>query len=187
MSSRVTVQLDGRAVRNLHLLVFGLRNSGHRAIAAGDFERHLTISFGEGQIVSAEVSSQLPSNIDARISISESRIHLQPLLLNPGDQLLIQVLLSAARPTSSVDVRILDISALAPINCRPRLPPFLQSGLPTMIIVFLIIGIGNLVFNEVKVFAYAFLGLAVFIPIFSLVSRATNDFGRAARRRISEV
>lgn len=186
LSSRVTVQLDGNPVRNLHLLVFGLKNSGHRAIAPSDFQYPLSISFPEGQVVSAEIASQFPLNLGGQLDISESRLQLSPLLLNSGDQMLIQVLLSASSTIFNVDVRILDISTVAPVNSRPRLPPFFQSGLPMMMGVILMLGIGILCFSEDRFMAYWYLGLAGFIPLFGLISRIVNDSGKAARRRLDE-
>lgn len=135
VSSRVTVHLDGNEVKNLHLLVYGLKNSGHRAIASSDFEHPLSISFANGQVVAAEITSQHPSNLGATLITAESRIELQPLLLNAGDQILLQVLLSAPSPSGSIDVRILDVPALAPINVNDRLPPFFESGMPMFMVV----------------------------------------------------
>ena len=89
VSSRITVQLDGSAVKNLHWLVYGLKNSGHRAISSSDFQRPFSISFPEGKIVSAEVASQTPPNLGAALIVTESRIELQPLLLNAGDKILL--------------------------------------------------------------------------------------------------
>lgn len=191
LSSRVTVHLDGRPVKDLHLLVYGLKNSGHRAISPSDFERPLSIAFSDGQIVSAEVASQVPSNIGATLIISESSVELQPVLLNAGDQVLVQILLSAPAPAETVDTRILDVPALASINVEPRLPPFLASGSPMLIVVLLLIAIASYFFgtdvqtNSVSSFLW-FAGAAVFVALHSLGSRLFERVGTSARRHISE-
>lgn len=187
LSSRVTVELDGKIVGNLHLLVFGLKNSGHRAVAPADFQSPLRIQFVEGQVVSAEIGSQAPLNLGAKLLISEAEVVLQPLLLNPGDQVLIQVLLSSATPTYSLDARVLDVSSFAPINAHPRLPPFFASGLPIGMVVFTIGGLGFLLFADEHLHAYVFLGVAAIIPIFGVLTRLFQDIGTSARRRINEV
>lgn len=189
LSSRVTVQLDGKLVQNLHLLVFGLKNSGQRAIAPSDFQSQLAISFPEGQVVSAEIASQLPSNLGGLLSISESQIQLAPLLLNPNDQILIQVLLSATNPAWSVDTRILDISSLTSINSRPKLPSFFESGLPVMMLICILTGIYFIFFGEQtdRHAAYMLFGFAALTPIFRFILVIIYDFGNATRRRISEV
>ena len=190
LSSRVTVQLDGQTVKNLHLLVYGIKNSGHRSIAANDFERPLSISFADGRIVSAEVASQVPPNLGARLDASESRVVLQPLLLNAGDQILLQILLSAPSSAASIDTRIVDVPALAPINVQPRLPPFHQSGMPPLIVISLAISaVSYFVVSEEKsrfVYVLGFAGFAVFSALFSFSTRFRENFGVSARRYISE-
>lgn len=187
LSSRVTVQLDGKSVQNLHLLVFGLKNSGKRAIAPSDFQSQLTISFPDGKIISAGIASQLPTNLGGQLLISESQIQLAPFLVNPNDQILIQVLLSATKPTWVVDVRILDISSLVPINSKPKLPPLHKSGAAFQMGALLIIGSLMLLFSEDKILAYFFICAAVIIlPLFGFLIHFFYDFGNAARRRITE-
>ncbi|WP_421954061.1 hypothetical protein [Polaromonas sp.] len=187
LSSRVTVQLDGKPVGNLHLLIYGLKNSGRRAIAQADFDKPLSITYTDGRVVSAEIASQTPPNLGGQLVISESRVELVPLLLNPGDQLLIQVLLSSAKPTSSLNARVFDVSSFAPVNVTPRLPPFFQSGLPLLMVVLLILGTAMFFFSERSEQAYAFLAFAAFVPAFGLVSRLLRDSGAASRRRIDEI
>lgn len=187
LSSRVTVELDGKSVGNLHLLVYGLKNSGHRAVAPTDFQSPLRILFTEGQVVSAEIAAQTPTNLGAKLLASEAEVALQPLLLNPGDQVLIQVLLSSARPAYLLDARVLDVSSFAPINAHPRLPPFFASGLPMAMLVYTVVGLGFLLSTDKHAQAYLFLGIAAFLPIFGLSARLLQDIGKSARRRISEV
>lgn len=191
VSSRVTVQLDGKAVTNLHLLVYGLKNSGHRAVAPSDFERPLSISFSEGQVVSAEVASQAPANLGVTLVVTESNIELQPLLLNAGDQILIQVLLSAPSPSESVSTRIIDVPTLVPINLQPRLPPFLESGTPMLAVMCILIAVGSYLFDPdgqgKPAYFLGFMGFAAFVILHGLGTRLFERIGPAARRYISEV
>ena len=187
VSSRVTVQLDGNSITDLHLLVYGLKNSGHRAIAPSDFERPLSITCSDGQVVSAEVTSQLPSNLGATLAISESRVELQPLLLNSGDQLLIQILLSAPIPATTVDARIVDIPVLTLINTRRRPPRFLDSMMPLMIAIFLLYGgityfIGGHNIEHLMVFV----GAAVYAALYSLGSHLLERIRPSSRRYVDE-
>ncbi len=180
LSSRVTVQLDGKPVQNLHLLVFGFKNSGKCAISPADFERKLSISFPDGQIVSADISSQSPSNLDAHLLSFESHTELSPLLLNSGDYLLIQVLLSATNPRWKVDARIRDVPKLAPIN---KIPPFFKSMVPLSMVINFLIGLCFLFFAEgpeQKKFGYFMMGFAVFImPILAILLRANTPTRRS--------
>ncbi|MBB3180088.1 hypothetical protein [Variovorax sp. Sphag1AA] len=184
LSSRVTVHVDGKPVENLRLMVFGLKNSGHRAIAVADFERPLSVAFGGGQIVSAEIASQHPKNLGAELSFSNSNVVLSPMLLNPGDQLLIQVLLSAAKPEWSLDARIVDVPSIAPINAAPRLPPFFQSAMPESIAFVLALAVGAFLLEKEKKGSVMLFGLAAFMLIISGVHRWVHGLGKSARRML---
>ena len=189
VSSRVTIHLDGKIVKNLHLLVFGLKNSGHRAITQSDFERPFNISFSDGQVVSAEVTSQVPANLGATLAIAESSIELQPLLLNAGDKMLLQVLLSAPSPSYSVDTRILDVSALAPINVQPRRPPFFQSALPIVIGFWILFAAGTYIFktnSQDTQMSISLLGLALVATLYGLGMPLLERKGPSSRRYIGE-
>ena len=182
LSSRVTVQLDGKSVKNLHLLVFGFKNSGNRAISPADFERKLSISFLNGQVVSADISSQSPPNLGGELLSFESRIELSPLLLNSGDYMLIQVLLSAEKPKWEVDVRVRDVAQLVPINTDP---PILKSGVPMLIIMTSSIGLLFLFFGKAadKSLGYFIVGISIFImPIIVKIIKIPTP----ARRSVYE-
>jgi hypothetical protein len=184
MSPRVTVQLDGKLVSNLHLLVYAIKNSGHKAIATSDFVRAPFIAFSDGQIVSVEVASQCPENMRAELTLFSTKVELSPLLLNPGDQLLIQVLLSSSKPSATFDARIVDVSAHVALNYEPRIPRFFDSGLPMAMYFMAGIGGGALVVAESREMPYVYFGLAIFIPIFGFFNRLWRDQKPSARRRV---
>lgn len=185
VSARVSVRLDGQPVTNLHLVVYGIKNSGHRAIAATDFVRPLVLSYEGGKIVSAEVSYQLPSNLNVKLRTSLSQVEIESLLLNSGDQFHVQLLVSASAPDALIDARIVDVPHLVPANTRPSLPPFLKSGLPLAIgalgLLGGMVGIAN---NDLAV-VYGTFMVIVFIILYGLTTRLIENSGRAARRRIN--
>ena len=189
VSPRVTVELDGKSVKNLHLVVYGVKNSGHRAISQSDFQRALKISFPEGQVISAGIASEVPSNLGATLVATESSVELNPVLLNSGDKLLIQVLLSARSPSESVDARIIDIPSLVPINTHPRLPAFFSSGVPFSVGMLVLFAIGTYFLDsgEQPLPRYlAFMGLALLVVLHSFVTRLREKVGPAARRYVGE-
>lgn len=188
VSTRVTVQLDGRSVRDLHLIVFGLKNSGTVSVRSEDFERPVRIAFTSGEIVSASVSSELPNDLGAALAVTASAVELAPLLLNVNDQVLIQVLLSAPAPDYSASVRVIDIPAFVPIELRPRLPPLHQSGLPGLALVSLLIALYYLISGGLDLKdAFYLVGIAVFTLCFGLVTRFIERIKPSSRRFISEV
>jgi len=186
LSSRVTVQLDGTPVGNLHLLVFGLKNSGHRAVLPQDFAKAFSIAFSNGKVVSAEIASQHPKNLGAQLTVQEHWVELHPVLLNPGDQLLVQILLSSTKPDWKVDARVVDIPAFAEINRTPKLPPFMRSGLFLPFLLALGFGLWKVYSGGEAEEAYVPLSFAAFIIMYSLGSRLVNESGSSVRRRIDE-
>lgn len=124
LTSRVTVQLDGQSVSNVYLLEFGLKNSGNQPIEATSFERPVTIQFDEGTVVlSTQVVRRYPSDHPSIAITTDRNVFISPALLNAGDFLVFQILLSHPKPNFTVTARIVGISALAPINSGWRISP----------------------------------------------------------------
>lgn len=187
VSSRVRVELDGREIKDLHLTVYGLKNSGHRAVPASDFDRPLSLHFALGQVVSAQISSQVPRNLGAKLLVTDSVVQLEPLLLNPGDHILIQVLLSPGLPTGQLDGRVLDISDFQQINLRPELPKFHQSGLVLIAVGFPIVGIFGAFIYPKDSSWLLWVGFGAFSVVFGYASRWLERVRSSSRRRIGEV
>lgn len=116
VAKRVTIQLDGVPVQNLHLVIFGCKNSGRVAIEPGDFVRPLQVVFHKSAVVaSVEIGRQNPKNLGATVSLSSNRVTLDPLLLNVGEYCEIKVLLAGPIVKSELDGRVTGAS-IAPIN-----------------------------------------------------------------------
>ena len=187
VSSRIRVELDGREIKDLHLTVYALKNSGSRAVPAFDFDRPVLLRFLPGQVVSAQVSSQLPRNLGATLLVTDSTVELKSLLLNPGDHVLIQVLLSPGSPAGQLDGRVIDISHFQSINLRPELPKFHQSGLVLMAVFFLIIGLFEALVHPQSSSWLFWVGAVAFIVVFGYASRWLEQARASSRRRISEL
>lgn len=187
LSTRVTVHLDGRQVRDLHLLVFGLKNSGTVAVRPEDFERPLRIVFDSGEIVSASVSSERPYGLGTSLTVSASTVELTPLLMNANDQVLVQILLSAPAPNYSASARVVDVPELVPVELRPRLPPLHRSGLlflalPCALIAIYFLFSGDPDLNA----AFYWIGVAVISLCSGVVARFIERIKPSSRRFISE-
>lgn len=187
LTSKVTVHLNGRPVGNLHLLTYVFKNSGHRAIIPEDYQSPLALSFPCGEVVSAEVSSKYPRNLDARLTVAPSRVEIAPLLMNAGDQLVITVLLSEKLPTWVLDLRIVDIADAVEINTTPPLPPFWASGLPPLMGISIATGAGISFLFEDRSLSYVFFFVAALVPVFAIVTRMWRGYGLFARRRIRAI
>lgn len=184
ISDRVTVQLDGQPIKHLRLMVFALKNSGHRAIAAEDFERNISLTFSEATVVSAMVVSQHPANLRVDLRAYPGRVEIAPLLLNAGDEAQLQLLIAGERTSWQVDVRIQDIASPVPITKSARLPKFMDSGLPLVVVIGLVTAALQFTFSEGRDFVYSGLGIAIFVLIFGGATRAWQASGKSARRRL---
>jgi hypothetical protein len=186
ISSRVTVQLDGAPIGNLHLLVFGFKNSGNKAVLATDFERPLSVSFGDGTVVSAVVAAEKPANLGAGLHVAKNSVRLEPLLLNAGDLVLFQVLVSSKEPDWTCDARIIDVPKLARVDRSEPLPPFFKSVmfpiLLTMWAVALFMHGLNGWVQSTKTVVY----IVSVMSGMSLLIRTWEVFRPASRRRITE-
>lgn len=143
LANRVVVSFDGERVENIQLLVLGIKNSGDKPILAADFERVFSVGFGLGsRVLSADVTKQFPSDLAASIRTIENRVQLSPLLLNPGDYVVVKVLLSADKLDVVSDCRIVGISRPVPLNEGLRLRPGAIRSLGLKILLFGGIGVG---------------------------------------------
>ena len=135
LSGRVVVTLDEKPVENLHLIVFGLKNSGTESILPRDFDRPTILSFKENvEVLSWQVIKEHPTNLRAEVTLKNNQFEVMPLLLNCGDYITLQALVSAENPSISADIRILDIDH--PVPLINSIPP-----------VTLLQGLKNLTFN----------------------------------------
>lgn len=119
IAQRVQVSLDGTPVEHVFLIVLGIKNSGNVPILPADFLRPLSVTFGtSARLVSCTVSAQRPGNLGATVTQISDALTLQPLLLNPLDQVVLQVLVSAKNPIPEADTRIADVSTLVPATTK---------------------------------------------------------------------
>lgn len=110
VATELVVSFDGRVVEDPSLTVLRLVSSGALGIPADTFEGPVTITLhGSTSIVSASVSAIRPDSLPVVLTSAGNQIHIEPLLLNPGDFIEVQAL-AAGQPTQvSVDGRITDV------------------------------------------------------------------------------
>lgn len=135
LSGRVTVQLDGRTVENVHSLIFVLRNSGNRPVSANNVHRPLAVTFDSGEVLSCEVSFTQPEQVSASVASCDRTVTLAPCLLNPSDQIAFHVLFSGTDVSFSTNYRIEGVTEMVELDFSRPLPPFWQSGVPSLLFV----------------------------------------------------
>lgn len=156
MASRVTVQLDGKLVSQVHLIEFGLKNSGNQPIVRNDFDASINIAFSaQTQVLSAQVIRCRPIELPAKVELKNGEIFIEPLLLNPGDFIVIQVLSSGGAPEHSVAARVAGVANLSKVNTGWRINPLPffpfshpLNGAPVMIYTLLMFAFVNYALGE---------------------------------------
>lgn len=143
---QLDIRFKGERVNDAQLVILRLWNSGHIPITTSEYQSQLKVHFNPGvSIVSAHVIETHPADLDERSKKNESgkafieqvqneKIFLFPLLLNPGDQLIMQVV---ARNMSGFPLIEGHIQGIPKIHNwkRPTLIPkmFVGTGCATMV------------------------------------------------------
>lgn len=103
LPSQVRVTVGGKEARNVYATVIKVANSGARPITPDLFAPGTVLRLRLGdrcEVVEQRVVGAVPQDVRerARVTVIPSGVALAPLLLNPDDTVLIQVLTSNCRP-----------------------------------------------------------------------------------------
>lgn len=124
---RIEIRFLSRRVKNVHLIIFKLFNSGHKAIRLHDYVEPITLRFGgESRILSAAVAETYPPEVkfsevgpDTEVKFAEvianaggNEMSIPPILLNAGDWIKIKILVSDYGDPITISGRIVDVSRL---------------------------------------------------------------------------
>lgn len=99
ISDKVEVLYEGNKVENVSLIVMTLRNSGNQTIEFDDFINDVTFNFGEkARFLSLSVVETEPSSLYPVFQHTQGMPFLVPLLLNRGDNFIVNFLVSGWDP-----------------------------------------------------------------------------------------
>lgn len=105
VADQVEIYFDGNQVENVHLIVMNIRNSGNQSISFEDFKKSVTFYFGENvSILSVSTVETEPLSLNPEFILSDNTIELMPLLLNGGDNMTVNFLVSNMDP-DALEVR----------------------------------------------------------------------------------
>ena len=114
LEGRLQVLYEGQPARDICLLVVKLFNSGNVPVSASDYERPISLSTGaSSKVLSGAVTAVDPENLAATIEIAESRVILDPILLNSKDSVTLKLLVSDFGGNLSVDGRVLGVRSIS--------------------------------------------------------------------------
>lgn len=143
-AGRLKLYFDQQNISDATLLLIRLINSGTAALLPADFIRPVTLTFAnEGRLLSAEVVSQSPSNLNVAISTTPTSVSIVPNLFNASDNVLLKCLISAYAGLE-VDGRIVGVGSIK--RARPlegRTIVMLTAGLAMLAVAAQIIFSGH--------------------------------------------
>jgi hypothetical protein len=117
VKSDVAILYKGKPVRNVHLIIVKIVNSGKLPILDADFVNPLEFDFGKKtELLSAEIMDTVPSNLQVSISLVSEVIKISPLLLNPGDSIKLKVLMSGYDDTLNVSTRVVGVKEITGLD-----------------------------------------------------------------------
>lgn len=113
----LAVNVDGEVVPMPFLSVLLIRNTGSRPIPSDDFEGPIEIRVQTPtKILRSEVADSKPPDLRPQIHSAEGTILLNPLLLNPGDTIKLNILSSVAPPSFVVRGRVSGVPSIEVIK-----------------------------------------------------------------------
>lgn len=175
LEGRLKVLFDENPVKNVHLFVLRVVNNGNVPITPSDFERPLSLVFGENSnVLSAQVTETSPKNLKIELTTQRDRITFVPLLLNQKDSITVKLLVSDYKGPLVADARITGVRDVVPLReGQWRTPIVAFVGMITMVLGVLWGG-GEDLFNASKFIASTkeSVGLAVFFVGYILVGIA---------------
>jgi hypothetical protein len=110
VEDKIKILFEGDSVKNVHLILLKISNTGNVSILPSDFLKNITISFDNStRILSAEISGKKPHSIEAILTIDGTELIISPSLWNSGDTITIKSLVSEFNEEIHVSGRIIGI------------------------------------------------------------------------------
>ncbi|ABX04006.1 hypothetical protein Haur_1361 [Herpetosiphon aurantiacus DSM 785] len=92
---KIQITFDGTPVEDVRLILLEITNDGDIPIIKSDYEMPITIEIdNQEQILSANIVDVSPENLTIPLSVTNKRITLDPVLLNPEDKITIKILIN---------------------------------------------------------------------------------------------
>jgi len=121
MDQLVQILYLGQPVRDVHLLVLQVVNSGNEPIVADDYQCNLNIGLGDGaRVLTAELVESDPEGLTAWPVLAEAcdTVHVHPLLLNAGDWFKLKILVTGFSGLVRVNGRIVGVKEIKALGER---------------------------------------------------------------------
>lgn len=117
VAADLRVSLAGRTLEAPYSTIIEISNSGSKPILATDIEGNIDLKVvGESKLVQAQVIDKRPRSLAPTLTTSGQTASVQPLLLNPGDQITVAILTENGKPTLLPRARIAGVPDIESIE-----------------------------------------------------------------------
>lgn len=104
---------NGKKIAELQRLNVTIKNAGRTPIAKEDIVVPLTLTLRAGEVLEANIVRQVPTNLGGTIAVSKNSISIFFSLLNPNDEVEIEILTSGKFLGYVANARIKNIESVA--------------------------------------------------------------------------
>jgi hypothetical protein len=111
LRNRVEITVDGNPTSGVTLVIIDIQNTGNEPIKKEDFDKPLSFMFEDpAKVISARVLGTKPKDLGAVMNTAQDSVSLCPLLLNKGDAISVEILLTGRTKNVTHSARVVGIS-----------------------------------------------------------------------------
>lgn len=119
----IKVSLGDQVLENIGITLVKLTNNGKLPINRGDFDSPIIIEVqADTQLLRSTVQSQSPENLNIEISQEKNTIFVKPMLLNPNDTFIVQLITTGSMLKPLVSSRISGVSDVKQVVSSSQKP-----------------------------------------------------------------
>ena len=117
IQDKIKILYDEKQVTNVHLISIKFINNGNEPISIDDFDKLISIKYDSAvNILTHEIVERVPENLDAIIKEKEKFLEIKPLLLNPSDKFIVNILASDFNKDLEISARIKGVKGIEIYN-----------------------------------------------------------------------
>lgn len=136
--SGIQVYFDTTKVRNVNSSIIKISNDGDIPISKSEFDSKLVISLNQTvKILKSNINEKNPNDLNPILSVSNNQISIEPLLLNPNDQFVLQILTEGSIDSLFVNARIFGINSI--IKKEINVKDSVSFSIKIWVLIFLIV------------------------------------------------
>jgi len=121
----ISIFINGDSVNQPYFNVLKISNNGNIPIMKKDYDKPITIKINnKSKIVNYKVGDKNPENIDVLLKSENNNIIIEPLLLNPTDFILLEIITKNGKPDFNIATRIVGIPKINLIETKINETPF---------------------------------------------------------------